>query len=97
MVARLFTLLANAFIIAYSMDAAFSSMEEVYRHLTGSDSLILWRNLLASAVVVGSLVVVLAMVVSPRLLPPTVITSVSPSLSRSANAAPNPALPPARE
>jgi hypothetical protein len=72
MPARLLLLLANAFIVAYSLDAGFSLVEEAFRHLTGSNVLVSWRNLLAGLVVLGSLAVVPAIVLTPR-LPPSVL------------------------
>lgn len=72
MPARALILLANVYVVAYSLDAGLSAAEEWLRHLTGSTALLSGRNLLAYVVFTGSLFALPAMALTPR-LPPSVI------------------------
>jgi len=90
MPARLLLWLANAFIVAYSLDAGFSLVEEIFRHLTGSNVLLSGRNLLAGLVARGSLAVVPTVVLSPRLSPSVLAPLALSALWMAAGAAPLP-------
>lgn len=64
---RWLALLANAFVVAYTADAAFSLLEELLRAATGSALLLGPRNLLASAVFYAALVCLPLLALTPRL------------------------------
>ena len=64
---RLLVALANTFVVAYTADAGFSLVEELVRLATGSTALLLPRNAIALMAVSGALLVLPAVVLSPRL------------------------------
>lgn len=69
MLTRTLLFLANVFLVAYCADAGLSVIETVFRYFTNSTALYALRELVALTVVAGSVLVLPAMVLSPRLLP----------------------------
>jgi hypothetical protein len=69
MAVRSLILLANAFVVAYSADAALSLLEDLFRSLTGSPALLPLRNGLACLVVDAAPFALLGSALSPRLSP----------------------------
>lgn len=92
---RLLAGVANAFLLAYALDAGLSLVEQAVRELTGSVALLDLRNLLALAVVIFAVALLPAVILTPRLAPSVVIPLAASAVWMATGAAPVPMLVPA--